>query len=60
MTIALEKFKGKLIKADVHIACKEIGLDFETVFLEGLKTKDSNPYDKYEWAVMPHSLVSTG
>ena len=60
MGTELEKFREKLIEADVNVACNEIELDFEAIFLEGSKNLTSNPYSEYEWVVMAHSLVSTG
>jgi len=50
-----ENFKKKLLEAGVDVASNKMTLDFEDTFLKAAEFKKENPYEKYNWIVMPHS-----
>ena len=60
MSPRINSFKTHLIDKQVEQACREMGLDFETVFLKSAQAEKATAYDAFEWIVMPHAAVSVG
>lgn len=50
----MKELKEILIEAGVDKACKEIGIDFDDIFLKKIRDKKTNPYEEYEWMVLDY------